>query len=75
MPTPTIGQTKQFWQRAFLPERYRQLTRAESAFVIAATYGAKYSRSASLSSYQVSSSHTAPDVETMAGSRRGCPPC
>ena len=47
----TPGQTKGFWQRAFLPEEHRPLTPAESALVVAATYGKAYSPEKSLNSY------------------------
>ena len=62
----TPGQTKGFWQRAFLPEEHRPLTPAESALVIAATYGKAYSPEKSLSSYTLRAHHLSPDVDRMA---------
>lgn len=61
----TPGQTKGFWQRAFLPEEHRPLTPAESALVIAATYGAAYSEEKSFSSYTLKAHHLSPDVGRM----------
>lgn len=61
----TPGQTKGFWQRAFLPEEQRPLTPAESALVIAATYGAAYSEEKSFSSYTLKAHHLSPDVGRM----------